>query len=1592
MEEAIQDSGDFSLRDASNLPPPGPQAKRQRTASGPLAALVAMLDRCGCSGLDGPTDGSLGSAQSAAAPAAPPSEGLRVDDPRQLRRLLEAELASRRGQEEFMSGLAEVLEDDAMLRRALLPMVVTSQINYANGDSLLRVALNVQRVQSRVADALLEKLPSFYGGADGDAGEDASHGTSMPSLILGQLRWLEAVADAGSLTQKVLDVMDVCPPHVRQQLVGFLPEVASPEDHDGVLRKLMGLLEEDVSFVACVLDAIGDMQLQPELQAEAVQDLGEQLLVVEVDDLPALVRFLASNATPSSAQSVAATLRGCLHCAAPSDPRLGVPDQKQKGPAGGRGRVAAEARVLRELAAALQGYDAAGGGFLAAIAAVEEPRLHRPIDLWVLLLLWQQGGMPSAGTGAGPAGGAGVQRARAAEQCLRKKLLEGQATARWIEGAVRDHNAVAQDLWQPLSALAALWARAREAPLRAAAAQLYRCLFACVDSTPHRQEVLQALHGHLGSGQPAEEDVALEALLQLARRDAPLLARFGAFLASTLDHLECFSDAQLRQLFEMFAALTAPAAAAAGGGGGSRAGGGGEGGRFEDELHITLTKALAHTSPTYKRIGIIGNLAMLRREAAAYAAAAEGRGPGDPEELQAAWTQRAESLLRQCQQAPACMAFLLDRLADAVLAGVPAPEGGDEPQQRARAGAGVVGSGGGGGELSAPLPKPLAAWLAGYAQDAFYSAGFLPEYTHQEGRHGAESVVPKDAADAASGDPELESALWLNLDADATCMALRLLPIAASGDARERAKLMWLAPLLRLLTAAVGVAEGELGSIDGVLGCPILLFDPALAADTGAWQLLPGPSRLAALTALFHAVAWLREAVNCFAPQITALDLNLATQLESADPRLQAISDYQSKVLSRLMQLPQLEALLRHLAATGSAAAQLPDLARPLSNAIVPGAAAAAAAAASASAAAAGAAGNEGTATAAAQKVEEMIRKLRHLELPALQALNAAPSMQASAGHMHGRRAQLSLLVPVAHLSTDLHAKLKAVLARARRPAFAAGPTAATAAALPPSLEAATPAELLRQLEPLLPTLQQHLALAASTLRAPPDGGPELLTVGILGVDGSASRMLAGHDCTAGMLEVHLAARELGLSAARVFTQLLGAAGGGGGAKAAAAAAAAAGPGPAAVLRALAPGAAAGGGGGGGGKEALERLALASFDSVRKLSCLDSGLSDLEFEMALMELQACAAVIAAVAGPQLGVGSIGSGPVPTMRRRLSRNAEKLLKAAWGGGGEDEAQEEGKGFCWKGHGPAIARLLALWVFNAKDPSEQLHALASNLLGKVEGKVAAKHQLDPVGDYPSLCAATFAVWYRAVFEQLVATAEQLASQALAYLEPSDAAPSSSGAASGGGGARGGGRGCGRGRGGGGRGRGRRLAQLGDMVDTEEMDTMIARFQRTASAFKELVALSKRHQSRTGILGQVVKHGARFIDQLLRALPFWRASYGTAGDALIKVLQDTQSGTRLIQNICNEMKAKRSAPILPKAPAAKKSMERFVFEVKAFFQEMDCSKAIVIGNLKNRDLEGAIVQSQLPVPSEYDGELEDASGEEEEEEEVYDDEEDE
>lgn len=67
-------------------------------------------------------------------------------------------------------------------------------------------------------------------------------------------------------------------------------------------------------------------------------------------------------------------------------------------------------------------------------------------------------------------------------------------------------------------------------------------------------------------------------------------------------------------------------------------------------------------------------------------------------------------------------------------------------------------------------------------------------------------------------------------------------------------------------------------------------------------------------------------------------------------------------------------------------------------------------------------------------------------------------------------------------------------------------------------------------------------------------------------------------------------------------------------------------------------------------------------------------------------------------------------------------------------------------------------------------------------------------------------------------------------------------------------------------------------------------------------------------------------------------------------------------LLQTICNEAKARSAVPLLSKAPAAKKSLERFVFTMKAFLYEQGQQDLFFLGQLKHRDLEGNCVGSQV------------------------------
>jgi hypothetical protein len=74
------------------------------------------------------------------------------------------------------------------------------------------------------------------------------------------------VSEPAALTGVILEVLPVCSPSIQRQLIGILPEVAQAQDHGVVLEQLQKLLEAEVTFMAPVVECLGNMMLEPAVQ------------------------------------------------------------------------------------------------------------------------------------------------------------------------------------------------------------------------------------------------------------------------------------------------------------------------------------------------------------------------------------------------------------------------------------------------------------------------------------------------------------------------------------------------------------------------------------------------------------------------------------------------------------------------------------------------------------------------------------------------------------------------------------------------------------------------------------------------------------------------------------------------------------------------------------------------------------------------------------------------------------------------------------------------------------------------------------------------------------------------------------------------------------------------------------------------------------------------------------------------------------------------------------------------------------------------------------------------------------------------------
>eukprot|EP00879_Flechtneria_rotunda_P023302 GHRR01024651.1.p1 GENE.GHRR01024651.1~~GHRR01024651.1.p1 ORF type:complete len:584 (+),score=288.07 GHRR01024651.1:674-2425(+) len=540
----------------------------------------------------------------------------------------------------------------------------------------------------------------------------------------------------------------------------------------------------------------------------------------------------------------------------------------------------------------------------------------------------------------------------------------------------------------------------------------------------------------------------------------------------------------------------------------------------------------------------------------------------------------------------------------------------------------------------------------------------------------------------------------------------------------------------------------------------------------------------------------------------------------------------------------------------------------------------------------------------------------------------------------------LTSLLPATHLAQDVHNKLKLLISKARRPAMLAVPLTAAAgssgigsggcaAAGPPCLQGIHLQQYVEQLVPLLPALQRHLTTALSAIKDPPEGDYSVLLDGLPGASNPSVTALFGTPAAQRVVEAVSSAHALAMACLQTFTLLLSC-----GKEL---------PGPLiqAVLTSLAPQEQAAPAA--HQQQQAQKVLVRTFTACRHHSCLRSGCSNLQLELAVLSLLKGITALAASRGyaPELQ---------SRMGAKISEQADKLLQESWQQQASEEAEEETStpGFSWKGQSVAIAQLLSLLISYAPDPSDKLLALVKDVLPAVPGKVAAKQQLDPAGGCAALCSATFTTWYKVVFEELCSCWSKLVKEGEAIIaaaaREADGSSSSKGK--------------------------RRKQQLQTNSqgipdwDEQQVGQLVGHAGRCCEAFAAIVTLTKQHTARNGVLAAAVKHGTSYVDGMLKAIPLLKVLYESGFHReVVELVPAVQKGTRLLQMICTEGKARGAGSLVSYGPAAKKTLESFVFAMKAFCLEMGDGDSFWMGNLKHRDMAGNCVASQMYPAADHD-----------------------
>ncbi|XP_076958495.1 uncharacterized protein LOC143634236 isoform X2 [Bidens hawaiensis] len=1363
---------------------------------------------------------------------------------------------------QFLSGFAAYIDNQNDLRRVLLP----SNRDYSGhgwGESLVRVLLLVPAIQLDLQNMLIEKLPEYFDN-DGQSSSSALRlDEDVARLILNQFRWLDFLVDAEAFTESLFQVLSICPPHLKKEIIGSLPEVMGDTNNKTVVDSLEKVLQDDSTATVAVIDCFSSLNLDELLQDKVITIALSCIRTIEAEKLPYLLRFLLLSATPTNARRIIAQFREQYKLVGVFDMRS-TQHNKLKGKSVVNN---AEASVLDALGSSLRFKNILCQEILRELQYIDKPQDHKVIDIWLLMLIYKNC----------------ESMQKSVEKLLKKKITEGSIHDVLFEQCMLGNKELVKDHFCSFLVFSEYLLACKEQKVSRFGIQMYKYLFEGFPDTYSRQEVLGSLVTHVGSGITFEVSSALDAMVMLASKYSQELIPICSYITGILDYMEGFSTENLHKVYDVFCYLSRSA----------RSNTESFGSSIAAELFMIVRKQVSNPEFKYKKMGLIGTLKILSH----FGNTNDMSHSSSSQKLN---YEEALELLRtsldSCQQLPTSLILFYDELSAIV----------DSKSLH-------------------PAIMERVGQLVGEFESMFLSDlenGKLP------------------VSDLYCG---LEGELWMNLDGDISPICMNILPLASSSS--RSTSLQTLPANFRLLSVMERLGnQGSLGGIDALLGCPIHL--PSSKFVMKSWQSLNKKQKHVVCLSLYYAINWIRELLNAFGTQVAG--------------RFDCISqatkeDMVTKILKRLRNLVFLESLLNNILK------QCPLSLPELSSASSPGQ------------------------PTRIEKNTEQIRTNRDLsqiskknnkksskalknsktqgngttQLTIIETLKKAGAISSdvateSSTGVSSRISQTEATAcPTTNFNesvdTDIEISETTKLLEAQRyrfrpllvdcftilsyskdldsccadptcelplylyllrdlnsklDYFSPKPTPFRSLNTPPGLSGITTVEFVDKIQTLFKTLRRHLDSAILLLEHGSEscqthwsdqsfmaGNPEITNIALSVPSVSSLVVKETLYCFSKMLTCP------DLILPKQYSLLD-------------------------LLKSFQP------------KKVNDVAGMQSLSSKEDMLCLYGGV--FEFLESVLDAALCCSfmlafeVVLTLESVAISIQTVIDMPpeqtakhkstviqelLVTSRNKLSSSAHKVLSHDW---------HDING--WKGKAEMVQKIVHIYLENCESTLQSLDDLACSILPTVSFSSSSVEEYSH--GFTTLCSSTFAVWYKELHEQNLAILGKLVKEAV-QINKSRATP-----------------------------------------QPTEVQILMEKLHRSVNVVVSLINICKTHDKVT-VRTMAVKYGGKYVDSFLKVFEFLEAQFQTHEQLIIQLFKDFQLGTRTIQTLCSEAKGLKQTSITCKIPATKRSLERFLFRVKALLHSSSSGCTFWMGNLKHKNLIGQVVSSQAYMDGENENE---------------------